>query len=712
MTELDRAQKYLDAIPAATEGGRNDALNGAAYAVAERFSLSATDFEFCLTAWAARCIPPIPPVEASKTIRSAWHGASRKGAAGAKRSIRHVFSGTETQYQPSQAFAKIPVSAPPMAGKARHYDLSAPVELPKPIANGCREFLLAAFVEGEGVSVAQEVLSEEAGKGIPKDKGIVLTREQWLEKLDKAGGDPNKLMSSSDKTGAFVRVNPLTLDGSKDTDVTAFRHALLEFDKISVDEQWNLIQQSQVPCSAVIHSGNKSLHAWVKIDARDRAEYDTRVSSLYDHFSAYIETDATGKAIDRVRANKNPSRFSRLPGMIRGKSHQSLLAINQGSESFLGWMMSNNMSSFSKRVTIKALKAFKSMSDPDCILGNRWICKGGSCLVVGQSGIGKSSLNMQAALTWACGLPFFGIEPRRQEADSAKKEIKSLIVQAENDIGDLAEMYQGVSDSLTSGDEQQYQNFEPIFERNCIFENVPDKAGQEFLIGLANLVDKYKPDLCWLDPLLAFAGDDITKQVVMAKFLREGLNHISKETGVAWMIIHHTGKPPKDQKTQKDYSATDFAYLGFGSSDIVNWARAVTVLRDMGEGKYNLKLAKRGERAGAKDLHQIPTIDLMLKHADHGICWHQIEAEKEGAKHTVKHEGRKKKYVVRNEFLESIQLEHFTRADIIRRIIDFEGCSEKTAETLFSDYVTQKKLIKDEDFKTYSAAKTEPEKEA
>lgn len=43
---------------------------------------------------------------------------------------------------------------------------------------------------------------------------------------------------------------------------------------------------------------------------------------------------------------------------------------------------------------------------------------------------------MQLAVMWALGQPVFNIKPVRP--------LKSLIIQAEKDIGDLAEMYQGV----------------------------------------------------------------------------------------------------------------------------------------------------------------------------------------------------------------------------------------------------------------------------
>ena len=54
---------------------------------------------------------------------------------------------------------------------------------------------------------------------------------------------------------------------------------------------------------------------------------------------------------------------------------------------------------------------------------------------MGQSGIEKSSLAMQMAVSWALGKEVFGIKP--------VKPLKSLLIQAENDFGDVSEMLRG-----------------------------------------------------------------------------------------------------------------------------------------------------------------------------------------------------------------------------------------------------------------------------
>ena len=50
---------------------------------------------------------------------------------------------------------------------------------------------------------------------------------------------------------------------------------------------------------------------------------------------------------------------------------------------------------------LESLETFDRNNDPNAVLGRRWLCRGGSLLMVGQSGTGKSSLMMQGAISWA-----------------------------------------------------------------------------------------------------------------------------------------------------------------------------------------------------------------------------------------------------------------------------------------------------------------------
>jgi RecA-family ATPase len=388
--------------------------------------------------------------------------------------------------------------------------------------------------------------------------------------------------------GNFIAVNPID-GGIADSSVTDYRHCLVEFDDEPLDKQWALIEQSLLPVSVVIYSGGKSLHAWVKVNAETREQYDRRVELVYECFSNY-ELDTK---------NKNPSRLSRLPGAERGDRTQDLLAVNIGLPSWDNWLEHMEGLSVGPTIKLSELRGFLDEGDATSLLGNRWLCSGSSCIISGPSGIGKSSLAMQMAMLWGVGRRAFGIKPVRP--------LKSLIIQAENDKGDLSEQVTGVEAGLG------LDPTNPLLEDNVSIIHCTAYAGGGFLAAVNQLLDKHKPDLCWIDPLFSYIGGDVCSQEVCSKFLRQGLNPISARTGVTWMIIHHTTKP-----REQEYAGSWQSYDMFGSAELVNWARAVCVLKPRA-GNFCLILAKRGKRAAGG------VEEIMLRHSGDSVCWEEIE---------------------------------------------------------------------------------------
>ena len=56
----------------------------------------------------------------------------------------------------------------------------------------------------------------------------------------------------------------------------------------------------------------------------------------------------------------------------------------------------------------------KQPIDPgQTLLGDRYLCRGGSMLYVGRSGLGKSSSSAQADIQWSLGREAFGIAPAK-----------------------------------------------------------------------------------------------------------------------------------------------------------------------------------------------------------------------------------------------------------------------------------------------------------
>jgi hypothetical protein len=242
------------------------------------------------------------------------------------------------------------------------------------------------------------------------------------------------------------------------------------------------------------------------------------------------------------------------------------------------------------------------------LLGNRWLCRGGALLLAAPTGVGKSSFTMQAGITWALGRPLFGIAP--------SGELRVLVIQSENDDGDVAEFRDGIFRGMGLNDTERKAACERI---QVVCESVV--TGFEFVGLVARLVAEHKPDLVIIDPLFAYCGCNVSDQERMSQFLRNWLNPILQEHGCGLILVHHTNKP-KSGKEKPDWQAGDFAYLGSGTTEIANWARAVIGIRSIGSHSvFEVILGKRGRRAGLVNDEGDPAYNFFIKHSSTGICW-------------------------------------------------------------------------------------------
>jgi RecA-family ATPase len=228
----------------------------------------------------------------------------------------------------------------------------------------------------------------------------------------------------------------------------------------------------------------------------------------------------------------------------------------------------------------------------DCeqtLLGNRYLCRGGGAFIIAPSGMGKSTMSLQLAILWACGLVAFGIKPR--------KALRILIVQSEDDEGDCIEMSRMV-EYLGLTDEHKR-----LVNENTELIRCNELVGWRFIEALRNRLQEAKQaggpfDLVIVNPYGVYLGTDVKDPGACTKFLNEWLNPVLTEHQIGIIFVHHTAKT-NFQNTSR-YSTWDWSYHGAGAACITNWARVIITIQPETEdfSVFRFIAAKRGKRIG------------------------------------------------------------------------------------------------------------------
>jgi len=319
------------------------------------------------------------------------------------------------------------VAREPISTGARHPVLAAkpaltPAALPSPVDDGFLRLLDACFHDGEHVAIAPAAESDD-GQIMPR-RGVTMTVAEWKKRVTTKGGIDRVFGT---KLGLFVRINPMSDGGATNADVTAHRHILVEFDRdtegkpIPKSEQYHAILASGMPVAALIDSGNKSLHAWIRVDAPDATEYGRRVEVIWSWFS--------GLNLDRQ--NRNPSRLSRCPdgwrtvdGDVR---RQSLLATGLGAESWAAWEAAHAGSDLPRIVPGHAFMAVEESEPQQLVEGV--LHQGAKMVLGGPSKARKSWSLIDLMLSVSSGSPWWGFPTRRGRSLYLNFELPAFALQ-------------------------------------------------------------------------------------------------------------------------------------------------------------------------------------------------------------------------------------------------------------------------------------------
>ena len=190
-------------------------------------------------------------------------------------------------------------------------------------------YLETLFEANENVGYVTESWKKD-DRFLPNKGHCDRTAGQLIGALSNCNGDIGAVLGDYNKeAGAWIRFNPLDGKGVKNENVTDYRYTLVECDNMELSKQREIIEQLRLPVACLVFSGKKSIHAIVHVDADNKEEYRKRVE--------YIYRICQGAGLTVDIQNKNPSRLSRMPGVMRNGKLQELLAVNIGLPSFLAW---------------------------------------------------------------------------------------------------------------------------------------------------------------------------------------------------------------------------------------------------------------------------------------------------------------------------------------------------------------------------------------
>ena len=268
-----------------------------------------------------------------------------------------------------------------------------------------KKYLSVLFKSDEHVGyVVESFLKDDRWK--PKGVECSRTAGELIESLIR---NPNDLGATigdwNSEAGAWIAINPVDSNGRKVDNITDFRHVLVESDTIPVEDQRRFYNEFRLPIATLVYSGGKSLHAVVKIDAGNLAEYKERVDFLFAFLAAH--------GCDVDHANSNPNRLSRLPGATRDGKEQTLEAVNIGAsgwDEWISWIESLE----DELPPVESLASFRDNAPTlpaELIEGILRI--GHKMLISGASKAAKSLLLMELAVAFAEGITWLGINVRQ-----------------------------------------------------------------------------------------------------------------------------------------------------------------------------------------------------------------------------------------------------------------------------------------------------------
>ena len=376
--------------------------------------------------------------------------------------------------------------------------------------------------------VTNDVWQDAEGKWLPSKGVYDRTAEELIASLKKHPDDLGATIGDwKPQVGAWIRFNPLDGDGVKNENITKFRFALVESDTLPVAEQDIVFRKLELPIAALVHSGGKSLHAIVRVDAENYDEYRKRVEFLYD----FLEKN--GVSIDKQ--NRNPSRLSRMPGVTRNGNRQYLVATNIGRKSWVDWMdfVEGISDELPDMVSLDTFKDNPPELPEELITGI--LRRGHKMLISGSSKAGKSFLLMELCIAIAEGKPWLGFPCKKGRVLYVNLEIDPASA-----INRFLKIYEALGLPI--------KNADSIVVWNLRGHAVPL---DQLVPKLIRRVRNQHFDAIVIDPIYKVITGDENNASEMGAFCNQ-FDKICTETGCSTIYCHHHSKGAQGMKKAMD----------------------------------------------------------------------------------------------------------------------------------------------------------------
>ena len=376
--------------------------------------------------------------------------------------------------------------------------------------------------------VTGDVWQDSEGKWVPSKGVYDRTAGELISSLKKHSDDIGATVGDwKPEVGGWIRFNPLDGEGVKNENVTKFKYALVESDTLPIAEQDILFRKLELPIAALVHSGGKSLHAIVHVDAENYEEYRKRVEFLYDFM------EKQGVPIDKQ--NRNPSRLSRMPGLTRNGNRQYLAATNIGRKSWTEWM------DYVEGVTdeLPPMESLAKYKDNPPKLPEELIegilRRGHKMLISGSSKAGKSFLLMELCVAIAEGTKWLGFPC---------KQGKVLYVNLEIDPASCINRFLKIYEAL----DVSMKHSENIIVWNLRGHAVPL---DQLVPKLIRRVRDLQLSAIIIDPIYKVITGDENNASEMGQFCNQ-FDKICTETKCSTIYCHHHSKGAQGSKRAMD----------------------------------------------------------------------------------------------------------------------------------------------------------------